>query len=106
MREDAGGLISAALRMPDRPSLSLTAKGQGPIEDFTADIALASAGVDRVTGRVRLRGIAPTEGGGAAGRGIGFDARLEGDVTPVPAGGLSPLLRRRRTVRAVRLAGG
>lgn len=82
VREDAGGLISAALRMPDRPSLSLTAKGQGPIEDFTADIELASAWVDRVTGRVRLRDIAPSEGGGAAGRGIGFDARLAGDVTP------------------------
>lgn len=80
--EDAGGVISAALRMPDRPSLSLVAGGEGPVEDFTADIALASDGTDRVTGQVRLRKEPATGTTGADGQGIAFEARVAGDVTP------------------------
>ncbi|GGH23072.1 autotransporter secretion inner membrane protein TamB [Cribrihabitans marinus] len=78
--EDGGGLISTALGLPGAPSLELTAKGSGPLTDFTADIALASDEVDRVTGQVRLR--SATEVDDAAPPGIAFSADLGGDMTP------------------------
>lgn len=85
--EDAGGLISTALNMPERPPLLLTAKGAGPVSDFTADIALATQDAQRLGGQVRLRGV-PTPGAGTdtaedAGTSIAFTADLSGDVTPM-----------------------
>ncbi|PJE34682.1 translocation/assembly module TamB, partial [Pseudooceanicola lipolyticus] len=53
--EAQGGLLSELLNIPGRPSVSLTAAGEGPLTDFTADIALATDGAPRVTGQVRLR---------------------------------------------------
>lgn len=81
VNENAGGLISAALKLPGRPPLSLTAAGEGPVSDFTADIALASDGVQRVSGQVRLRADALSDTPDTAG-GITFAAGLGGDLTP------------------------
>ena len=80
--ENAGGLISAALKLPGRPPLSLTAAGEGPVSDFTADIALASDGERRVAGQVRLRADALSDRPDKAGGGIAFSADLGGDLTP------------------------
>lgn len=81
--EAAGGLISTALHIPDQPPLRLSAKGGGPVTDFTARIALATDGVDRVAGQVRLqKAAAPDEG---AESGVAFSADLAGDVTPLLA---------------------
>lgn len=81
--EAAGGLISTALKMPDSPPIGLTAKGSGPVTDFTADIGLSSDGQPRVTGQVRLRS-APTAAASAE-EGIAFTADLGGDLTPFVA---------------------
>ncbi|TDK52123.1 translocation/assembly module TamB domain-containing protein [Antarcticimicrobium luteum] len=82
--EDAGGLISTALNMPDRPPLLFTAKGTGPVDDFTADIALVSDDAERIGGAVRLRGLEAPEGADpATPQGIRFSADLAGDVTPL-----------------------
>ena len=81
--EAAGGLISTALEMPDTPPIALTAKGSGPVTDFTADIGLSSDGQPRVTGQVRLRS-APTAATSAE-EGIAFTADLGGDLTPFVA---------------------
>ncbi|EEE38810.1 hypothetical protein RKLH11_2654 [Rhodobacteraceae bacterium KLH11] len=77
--EASGGLIATALGVPDTPPLELTAKGSGPLSDFTADIGLSSDQQRRVTGQVRLR--SAVEGGTAA-DGIAFTADLGGDLTP------------------------
>ncbi|MEX0316585.1 MAG: translocation/assembly module TamB domain-containing protein [Ruegeria sp.] len=79
--EDSGGLISTALKLPGQPPLLLSAKGSGPITDFTADISLISEDTERVTGQVRLRE-AEIPGGETAAKGIAFTADLGGDVTP------------------------
>ena len=79
--ESSGGLISAALKLPGSPPLSLTAKGEGPVGDFTADIALASAGVQRVAGQVRLRAMPAPAGAEAPTPGIAFAAGIGGDLT-------------------------
>ncbi|TMV08071.1 translocation/assembly module TamB [Ruegeria sediminis] len=78
--EDAGGLISTALRIPGQPSLQLTAKGDGPVTDFTADISLSTENTQRVAGQVRLREVPAPDGG--SGQEIAFTADLGGDLTP------------------------
>ena len=77
--EAPGGLIATALSIPETPSIALTAKGSGPVNDFTADIGLSSDQLLRVTGQVRLRS---AEKGGTTADGIAFTADLGGDLTP------------------------
>ena len=77
--EASGGLIATALGVPDTPPIELTAKGSGPVSDFTADIGLSSDQQLRVTGQVRLRS---AEEGGTAADGIAFTTDLGGDLTP------------------------
>lgn len=75
--EGPGGLISAALKLPGRPPLNLTARGEGPVNDFTALVALASGGETRLSGQVRL------QSADAVGQDIAFAADLGGDLTPL-----------------------
>ncbi len=81
--EASGGLISTALDIPNSPPIELTARGSGPVTDFTADIGLSSDNQPRVTGQVRLRS-APTAAASAQ-DGITFTADLGGDLTPFVA---------------------
>ena len=84
MVEDAGGLISTALNMPGQPPLLFTAKGDGPVDDFTADIALVTEDAQRIGGAVRLRGVDRPKGTDPdAPTGTRFSADLAGDVTPM-----------------------
>ncbi|MFV0246251.1 MAG: translocation/assembly module TamB domain-containing protein [Qingshengfaniella sp.] len=75
--EDAGGLIASLSGMPGAPSVDLHVAGDAPISDFTATLALATDGVDRLNGTVSLREEPAQDG-------IGTDrlvtARLAGDV--------------------------
>ncbi|SFU19922.1 translocation/assembly module TamB domain-containing protein [Sedimentitalea nanhaiensis] len=83
LAEAEGGMVTQLLDVPDRPSILLTAKGQGPVTDFTADIGLASADIERMAGQVRLLSV-PTPGAEDAATGsIGFQANLAGDITPL-----------------------
>ncbi|WP_299891058.1 translocation/assembly module TamB domain-containing protein [uncultured Ruegeria sp.] len=81
--ESSGGLISTALKIPNEPPIELTAKGSGPVDDFTADIGLASNDQEYVGGQVRLR--SALEPDGTEGEGIAFTADLSGDLTPFVA---------------------
>ncbi len=85
VNEASGGLISTALNIPDTPPIGLSAKGAGPLTDFTADIALSSDNQQRVAGQVQLRA---AETGAADG--IAFTADLSGDLTPFMAEDLDP----------------
>lgn len=87
MQEDEGGLLSEVLKVPDAPSLRLSAKGQGPVDDFTADIALASDGQDRFSGQVSLTGVPDPDAPEDSDQrdSIAFQAQLAGDVTPLMA---------------------
>ena len=79
--EAAGGLIASMLGLPGPPPLRLTAKGAGPVSDFTADLALATEGTDRLAGQVRLRADPQAPAAGPAD--ILFAAEIAGDVTPM-----------------------
>ncbi len=96
--EATGGLISTALKLPGSPSLRLSIAGDGPVEDFAAQIALASNGTERLAGNVVLMASpaaagsdgVPTGSTGArsegetqeamASGGIRFSADLHGDI--------------------------
>ncbi len=87
VQEDEGGLLSELLNIPDSPALRLSAQGKGPVNDFTADIALASDGEDRFSGQVSLTGVPDPDApeGGEQRDSIAFQAQLSGDVTPLMA---------------------
>lgn len=52
LEEAPGGLASELLNLPGRPDIALSITGDGPLEEFAAQIALATDGVDRITGQV------------------------------------------------------
>ncbi|MCK0169046.1 translocation/assembly module TamB domain-containing protein [Jannaschia sp. S6380] len=70
--EEEGGLAATLLQLPGAPAIRLTVEGAGPLDDFAADIAIASDGTERLGGQVTLIG---TEDGRA------FAVDLGGDVT-------------------------
>jgi translocation and assembly module TamB len=53
--EDAGGIVVGLLDIPGAPSSALRVEGQGPINDFAADIQLETDGEDRLAGTVVVR---------------------------------------------------
>ena len=52
--EPAGGVMAGLLNLPGRPSVSLALKGAGPLDDFAADLTLATDGVNRLAGRTTI----------------------------------------------------
>ena len=102
VNEADDGLIATALHIPDGPPLRLVAKGQGPVNDFTADITLATDGISRVKGQVRLQEApAPDTSLGDTGEtpaGIAFTVDLTGDVTPLLAPDYQPFFGRETKV--------
>lgn len=92
--EAAGGLVSEILGLPGRPSVRMTAKGAGPVSDFTADLRLATDGADRLAGQVRLRGADESS------TGIGFEADVSGDVTALFAPEYRPFFGDDLTLKA------
>ncbi|WP_050929011.1 translocation/assembly module TamB domain-containing protein [Aestuariivita boseongensis] len=77
--EARDGLIATMAGIPERPSLDLSVTGQGPLSDFTADIALATDGADRLAGRV-VTGSSQTESGTTE---QFLRANLSGDIRPL-----------------------
>lgn len=72
--EGEGGILTYLMKIPDRPALDLAVKGSGPLDDFTADLRLATAGAERLTGNVVLQA-AETPGARR------FAVDMAGDVT-------------------------
>ncbi|MEX0337636.1 MAG: translocation/assembly module TamB domain-containing protein [Arenibacterium sp.] len=79
IEEAAGGLLADTLKIPERPAVRLSVKGDGPVSDFTADIQMDTAGRERLGGQVRL---SEAEVGAD---GTAFAAALSGDLRPLMA---------------------
>jgi translocation and assembly module TamB len=73
-QEDAGGIAATMLGLPGAPQTELTVEGQGIVDNFDADIRLATSGETRLAGRVTLA----AEDGGRA-----FTATLGGNPAPL-----------------------
>jgi len=54
LTEDAGGIAATLLDIPETPSVELAVEGSGPLNDFAADITLATDGEPRLSGDVTL----------------------------------------------------
>ena len=76
LSEAEGGLAATLLGIPGTPALDLGIEGSGPLDDFTAEVRLATEGVERVGGTVALRNPDGTPR---------FAVDLEGDPTPLLA---------------------
>jgi len=82
LQEAARGLAARALDLPGLPSVALHVEGTAPIDDYAAEISLATAGEQRIAGDFALKTTA-TENGEVTSRAFGLDVR--GDVTSLLA---------------------
>lgn len=73
LQEGGGGIVAKLVGLPGKDALDLKVSGDGLIEDFRADLSLATAGVPRVTGSMKL---AVADGEAAR-----FDVDVRGDVS-------------------------
>ena len=97
LQEDAGGIAATLLQLPDRPALALGISGTAPLNDYTAEIRLASDGTPRLTGQVTIRDAAADETTAKV-----FGATLSGDLTPLFAADYRPFFG---TQSALKLTG-
>lgn len=74
--EEANGIVVSLLNVPGSPSASLRVTGQGPVDDYAANIVLATDGAERLQGTVTLR----AEEGGSR-----VVAHVAGDLAPILA---------------------
>lgn len=72
--EPPEGIVARALSLPGLPSLNLVVAGEGQLDDFAADIRLATDGVERLGGDVTLSAVS---------QGRAFTADLAGDIRPL-----------------------
>lgn len=75
--EDAEGIVVSLLDVPGKPSASLQVQGEGPIDDFRADVVLATDGANRLQGSVQILAAKPS--------GLRLLADLSGDLAPLLA---------------------
>ncbi|MBL4767691.1 MAG: translocation/assembly module TamB domain-containing protein [Rhodobacteraceae bacterium] len=80
LTETANGLISNTLHIPDRPSMQLSIKGEGPISAFTADVTLASDATPRLSGHITLQAVALPGSDDTAPKATSFSTDLSGDL--------------------------
>jgi translocation and assembly module TamB len=73
--EGADGIAATLLGLPGRPAVGLRIAGNGPLSDFSADVTLASDGVERLAGTLVLQAL--RDGG------TGFTADIGGDLAPL-----------------------
>ncbi len=83
VQEGTNGIAARLLNLPDRPSLRLDISGDAPLDDFIADIALATDGTDRVRGTARIFQDDPSLD-------RAFALNLSGDLRPLFADQFDP----------------
>jgi translocation and assembly module TamB len=84
LQEAADGITATLLRLPGLPSVDLSVAGQGPLDDFTADIALQTDETPRLAGQIILSA-EPVGGDTPSGPDRRIRANLGGDITALVA---------------------
>ena len=77
-QEGRDGIAARLLSLPDNPSVKFEIVGDAPLDEFTGNIALATNGVERVTGTVVLSHSPESTG-------QDFNIDLTGDLRPMLA---------------------
>lgn len=80
LTEANDGIVARLLDLRGRPAVRLQLTGTAPIDDYAANLNLATDGQDRVVGQMALRSV-PAGDGGQSGR--AYRLNLQGDVTPL-----------------------
>jgi translocation and assembly module TamB len=75
--EGAEGIVVNLLGVPGKPSASLRVQGEGPVDDYLANVRLATDGEDRLQGTVAVQAADPS--------GYRLMADLAGDLAPLLA---------------------
>lgn len=70
--EGPSGIVARLIGLPGRPAVGFQLTGDAPLDDFTADLAISTDGVDRISGDFTLQQV-------EAGQGFRLD--IGGDVT-------------------------
>ena len=81
LSEDAGGLIATRLKLPGVPAARLWLTGEGPLDQFAADIGLETDGLERLKGQFTLSSELTDEGTATGQQRAVFAAR--GDIAPL-----------------------
>ncbi len=97
LSEGEGGIATTLLSIPGEPALSLSIAGEGPINTFEADIALATDGAERVTGQFSFIDESPETGLLSGG---GFSLEIAGDLRPLLSSDLHPFFGDQASLRA------
>jgi len=82
LTEAPEGIIARLLDLPGKPAVRLTLDGTAPIDDYTANLAIATDGQDRITGTFGQLTRPDADGGPPA---RDFRLNVQGDVTPLIA---------------------
>lgn len=83
LQEGPEGIAARLLNIPDQPSVTLSVAGNGPIDDFAADVNVATEGTERLAGRVTLGTQTPQRASDTPDRRIQAD--IGGDITALLA---------------------
>ncbi|MFG6585330.1 translocation/assembly module TamB domain-containing protein [Sulfitobacter sp. 1A12779] len=83
LTEDPEGIASKLLNLPGQPSVQMTVKGAGPLDDFATDVTIATDGQERLAGQVTLGTQAPRRASDTPDRRIQAD--IGGDITALLA---------------------
>ncbi|MCB1331260.1 MAG: hypothetical protein KDK28_18205, partial [Maritimibacter sp.] len=78
LEEGRDGIVATLTGLPGGAPLAFTLQGTGPIDDYTADLALATDGTHRIGGQVTLDRTDPAAP-------MAFAANLQGDPTALLA---------------------
>lgn len=78
LKEGPGGIAANLMGLPGAPQLQLALHGDGPLSDFSAELALSTDGQSRLSGKLHL-----SDGKDGAAAGQAFAADLTGDVSPL-----------------------
>ncbi|MGC9419836.1 MAG: translocation/assembly module TamB domain-containing protein [Rhodovulum sp.] len=84
LSEGPAGLVAGKFGLPGGPPVDLALTGAGPLSDFSADLALATDGIERVSGSFTL--LEPEDRAGIS----QFAVDVSGDVAPLVAERVRP----------------
>lgn len=82
LNEGQGGIAATLANLPGQPALNVTIEGEDPLDDFTANIMLATDGQNRLGGQVRAQAVTEGEGDDQKTR-TRIEADLAGDLRPL-----------------------
>ncbi|MFC6637451.1 hypothetical protein [Sulfitobacter sediminilitoris] len=81
--EGAEGIAAKVLNLPGQPTVKMSVEGSGPLDDFTADVAVATDGAERLAGQVTLGTQTPRRASDTPDRRVQAD--IGGDITALLA---------------------